>query len=178
MMWRPLLFLFLSLSPSGGLDETCFTDSGRICERKDLAKLSNQTETGKDIFHCDSEEIPAEDRLEEFNEGDIIKIAAEGDFLGHGCSFEVKNTDSGVTCCYIRETREDQRRGEVDGLKLCNETEQPQECRQPGSGKYEVKEIPGKSRWCQLLLIGARSDDSGVYKVKFPADPTKKPKEI
>ena len=177
-MWRPLLFLLLSLSPCRGFDETietCLTGSDRICQlEEDLSKLcENRNETNSDIFRCDLEESSPEDgRKEEFTVGKTIKLEAQGDFHGYGCSFEITNAENGVTCCYIKESREGQRNESSEELKLCNAEKQPEECRQPGSGEYEVKEIPGPVRWCRLTLFRARIADSGDYKIKFPKEPT------
>merc|ERR1711953_1496696 len=165
-----LLLLFLSLNLCKALDDTCVTRSDSVCQREDdLTQLcKNKSETNSTIFSCNSEESKSEDGSKEFKVGENITFLAQGDHLGYGCSFEIKNTDSGVTCCYIRARRENQRRGEEDP-KLCNERKQPAECRQPG--KYEVKEIP-RGRWCRLTLFEARTTDSGDYHVKFPKEPT------
>ena len=178
-MWRPLLFLLLSLSPCRGFDETietCLTGSDRICQlEEDLSKLcENLNETNSDIFRCDLEESSPEDgRKEEFTVGKTIKLEAQGDFHGYGCSFEITNAENGVTCCYIKQSREGQRNESSEELKLCNAEKQPEECRQPGSGEYEVKEIPGPVRWCRLTLFRARIADSGDYKIRFPKEPAK-----
>ena len=148
------------------------TRSDSVCQRiDDLTQLcKNESKTNSIIFSCNSEESTLKDGSKEFKVGENITLVAQGDHLGYGCSFEIKNTDSGVTCCYIRARRENQRRGEEDP-KLCNERKQPAECRQPGSGKYEVKEIL-RGRWCRLTLFEARTTDSGDYHVKFPKEPT------
>ena len=167
-----LLLLFLSLNLCKALDDTCVTRSDSVCQREDdLTQLcKNKSETNSTIFSCNSEESKSEDGSKEFKVGENITLVAQGDHLGYGCSFEIKNTDSGVTCCYIRASRENQRRGEEDP-ELCNERKQPAECRQPGGGKYEVKEIL-RGRWCRLTLFEARTTDSGDYHVKFPKEPT------
>ena len=141
MMWRPLLLFFLSLSPCEGCDEECLTGSNRICQREeDLSKLcANQSEVNNNIFRCDSQESSSKNGSRIAKEGDNITLVAQGDHWGQGCSFEIKNTENGVTICYIDENREDQRKG--DRPKLCSETKQPDECRQPGSGRYKVRDI-------------------------------------
>ena len=147
------------------------TNINRICQREeDLSKLcANQSEVNNNIFRCDSQESSSKNGSRIVKEGDNITLVAQGDHWGQGCSFEIKNTENGVTCCYIDENREDQRKG--DGPKLCNETKQPDECRQPGSGRYKVTEILEKT-WCKLLLIGSTTADSGFYKIQFLKEPT------
>ena len=97
------------------------------------------------------------------NEGETIELKSAGGFAGYGCSFEMKNTEKNLTCCYIHEGREDNR-----GKKLCSASKQPDWCRQPGSGEYKVEELVG---WCKLTLYDAKLSDTGVYKIVFPFEP-------
>merc|ERR1712130_468794 len=100
------------------------------------------------------------DTVETFTENETIVLRAEGDTTGWGCSFEINI--SGEECCYVEEKREERR-----GEKLCKESEQPKVCRQSRSGKYKVEE---DGQGCTLTLPEARTNDTGVYRVKFPMD--------
>merc|ERR1712130_177542 len=100
------------------------------------------------------------DTVETFTENETIVLRAEGDTTGWGCSFEINI--SGEECCYVEEKREESR-----GEKLCKESEQPKVCRQSRSGKYKVEE---DGQGCTLTLPEARTNDTGVYRVKFPMD--------
>ena len=57
-------------------------------------------------------------------------------------------------------------------------TEQPQGCRQPGAGEYEVEELDGPVGWCKLTINGAKLNDAGVYKVTFPFEPDRYNQEM
>ena len=101
-------------------------------------------------------------QVKTFNEGDKIVLRANGDKSGYGCSFELEE------CCYIHKDREESR-----GKKLCNALKQPEHCRQPGGGSYEVEEPDGPIGWCKLTIFKAKPSDSGEYRVSFPFEPEK-----
>ena len=115
------------------------------------------------MYKCDIEETNQKSKVVTFNEGETIELKPVGDKSGFGCSFEMKNTERDLTCCYIHEEREDTR-----GEKLCSAAKQPTGCRQPGSGEYKVEELVG---WCKLTLYDAKLSDTGVYKIVFPFEP-------
>ena len=60
------------------------TSSNRICQRE---------KDESNIYRCSTEENPldSEDKPRNFNEGDDITLIVGGDFVGHGCSFEINN---------------------------------------------------------------------------------------
>jgi len=154
------------LTASDGADPTCHTGSGQVC------KLSDTDPT---IYKCD---IPTwKHEVQTFNEGETIKLLAVGDKSGYGCSFEIKDKTTNVTCCYIHEEREDNR-----GKRLCGAAKQPEECRQPGSGEYEVEELDGPVGgpvgWCKLTLPDAKLSNAGVYKINFPFEPARYNQEM
>merc|ERR1711997_39977 len=104
----------------------------------------------------------------ELDEGGTIVLEATGDKSGHGCSFEVTDKDTNITCCYIHQERENKR-----GNGLCGEPKQPKECRQPNTGSYTVHEIDALIGACKLEIPNAKPNDSGDYHVRFPLPPEK-----
>ena len=132
-------------------ESVCQTDDETICFQDDdfptIYRRCNNDENGQKTF----------------SEGANITLASSGK-TEKGCSFKVTQKDQ-ITCCYIEERREKNRKD------LCGMTEQPKECRQRGTGEhgFEVKEFSEGVPLgvCKLSMFGARTSDSGVYTATF-----------
>ena len=119
--WAAILLLIVALlNGCEGTDSFCQTQSGQVCRQND---------NDPTIYQCDIEEPTKNNTVLTFNEGETIELLAVGDKSGFGCSFEIKDTEKDVTCCFIHDEREEDR-----GKRLCGSARQPKECRQPGSG--------------------------------------------
>jgi len=163
-----LLLLVALFNGCNGTDSFCQTQSGQVCRQND---------NDPTIYQCDIEEPTKNNTVLTFNEGETIELLAVGDKSGFGCSFEIKDTEKDVTCCYIHDEREEDR-----GKRLCGSARQPKMCRQPGSlgnsGEYKVEELDGPVGWCKLTLPEARLSDAGVYKITFPFEPARYNQEM
>jgi len=164
--WAAILLLIVALlNGCEGTDSFCQTQSGQVCRQND---------NDPTIYQCDIEEPTKNNTVLTFNEGETIELLAVGDKSGFGCSFEIKDTEKDVTCCFIHDEREEDR-----GKRLCGSARQPKECRQPGSGgEYKVEELDGPVGWCKLTLPEAKLSDAGVYKITFPFEPARYNQEM